>query len=43
MSGLYFVEADECSDTLFEKWKSLALSQRHAKALRGKESPKELD
>ncbi|MEJ2626212.1 MAG: TfoX/Sxy family protein [Pseudolabrys sp.] len=31
MSGLYFVEADECSDTLFEKWKSLALS--HALSL----------
>ncbi|WP_428027997.1 TfoX/Sxy family protein [Altererythrobacter sp.] len=26
MSGLYFVEADDCSDALFEKWKSLALS-----------------
>ncbi|MEJ2411198.1 MAG: TfoX/Sxy family protein [Novosphingobium sp.] len=31
MSGLYFVEADECSETLFEKWKSLALS--HALSL----------
>ncbi len=31
MSGLYFVEADDCPDALFEKWKSLALS--HALSL----------
>lgn len=31
MSGLYFVEADSCSDALFDKWKSLALS--HALSL----------
>ena len=31
MSGFYFVAADDCSDKLFEKWKSLALS--HALSL----------
>lgn len=31
MGGLYFVEADDYPDALFEKWKSLALS--HALSL----------